>query len=204
MHVHVGLEDDELRIDVMNQLTLLRAAPAGAVVFVAVLGRRGHGHAVVPADAAVVAAAHRAARALRQLRRIPPAPGRAGAQRSHRGHHQDLVGHPPELALSHARDAGVRLLHAPRRCRVPGGAESLAGAHAVPAAPREQILAPISAHADRRESLARHAFRLRMPACSTWRAASSCHSPNCSRSCWPSCTTTPSRSIAWRKPNTRA
>ena len=47
---------------------LLRAAPAGAVVFVAVLGRRGHGHAVVPAHAAVVAAAHRAARALRELR----------------------------------------------------------------------------------------------------------------------------------------
>ena len=41
---------------------VFRAAPAGAVVLVAVLGRRRHGHAVVPAHAAVVAAAHRACR----------------------------------------------------------------------------------------------------------------------------------------------
>ena len=40
MHVHVGIGQKDLRIDLMNQLTLFPAAPVGAVHLVPLLARR--------------------------------------------------------------------------------------------------------------------------------------------------------------------
>ena len=73
LHVHVGIEDDELRIDLMNQVALLPAAPAGALDLVAVLARRGHRSQELPPRGVQRAAAHRPARAFRELRRVSSA-----------------------------------------------------------------------------------------------------------------------------------
>ncbi len=62
MHVHVGIDDDELRIDLMNQFSVLPAAPAGAVLLIALLGRGEHRPEVLPPDGVRCAAAHRHAR----------------------------------------------------------------------------------------------------------------------------------------------
>ena len=72
MHVHVGIEDDELRIDLMNQsryflphlLMLSTSSPF--------CGRRGHRPQVVPPRRLPGAAAHGAARAFRELGGVPP------------------------------------------------------------------------------------------------------------------------------------
>ncbi len=68
MHVHVGIDDDDLRIDLQNQL-VFPAASARAVVLVAVLGRERTGAHVLPPDRLQLASAHGIAGALRQLRR---------------------------------------------------------------------------------------------------------------------------------------
>ena len=109
----------------------------------------------------------------------------------------------PSSRYPDARDARVRLLHAPRRCGLPRGAQPVAGAHALPAAPREQDLAALSAHADRREPLARDALRRDASLLDLARGelvpfAELLEELLSSRG------TTRSRSTAWRKPNTRA
>ena len=114
MHVHVGLDDDDLRIDLMSQVGYFLPHLLALSHLLAVLAGRVDRPQVLPHFGLRRAAAHRHARAFRQLWRIPaPGPG-AGLGRADRGRHQALVGHPALGALPDARDARLRHPHAAR------------------------------------------------------------------------------------------
>ena len=115
MHVHVGIEDDELRIDLMNQARYFLPHLLVLSHLLAVLAGRGHRPQVLPP------------RRLSASCRAPacPSASRAGASgsdrraagardRGDRGRQQDLVGPAPLGPLSDAGDAHHRRLHAAR------------------------------------------------------------------------------------------
>ena len=118
MHVHVGIEDDELRIDLLNQASLFPAASAGAVDLLAVLAGRADRPQVLPPVGVRRAAAHRPPASIRELERVSAHRRAAGQRRADRGRHQDVVGPAPLGALSDARDAHHRCLPAASRTRI--------------------------------------------------------------------------------------
>ena len=70
LHVHVAVPDRTTMIDLMNEVALLPAAPAGALDQLAVLDGARHRPEVVPHDDLPALSAHRRARPLRLVERI--------------------------------------------------------------------------------------------------------------------------------------
>ncbi len=140
---------------------VLPAAPAGAFVQLAVLGRGAHGPDVVPPDDLQRHSAHRAARAVCELERVPAPHRHADRDRHPRRHLAHLVGPAAERALSHARDARDGLVHVARGLGAARGAQPVPDAQALSAAARQPAVAPVPATADRREPLARDAVFVR-------------------------------------------
>ena len=150
MHVHVGIEDNELRIDLMNQFSYfvphLLALSFPSPFWEGRLRR---------------AAPHGPAGALRELGGVPAPRGRHDQRRPDRGRDQDLVGPAAQRPLSHPGGPRRRRLHAARRRGHDRGARRLHTADALPAALREPALAHVRADAPHGEPLAGHALQLR-------------------------------------------
>ena len=71
MHVHVGIEDDDLQDRSLGQAAYFLPHLARALDLVALLARRaGHGAQILPAVGVRRAAAHRHAPSIRELERI--------------------------------------------------------------------------------------------------------------------------------------
>src|SRR5690606_18215755 len=144
-----------------ESVQLLSAAPARAVVLVAVLGGHRHGPQVLPPHGLRRAPAHGRAGALLEPRGVPAARARDDRGRPDRGRVEDLVGPAAERALPDARDARDGRLHGHRGRAVPCGARRVAPSDAMAAALRQSALAHVLAASDPREPLARDALQLR-------------------------------------------
>jgi gamma-glutamyl:cysteine ligase YbdK (ATP-grasp superfamily) len=141
MHMHVGLPDPDLRVDLMGQLSYFPAASAGAVIVVAVLAGRGYGLASyrltvfdnlprtgLPPRFSSWAEYERTTGALIEL----------GPDR---GHDEDLVGPAPLAPLPDAGDAHLRRLPEAGGCPVAGRRGAMPDALPDPAAASEPALA---------------------------------------------------------------
>ena len=110
MHVHVGIEDDDLRIDILNQAAYF--LPHLLALSVAFLGRNRNRPALLPPVRFRRTAAHGPAGTLRKLRGVQ-ADGRSdGRGGPARGRHEAVVGRAAQRPLSDHRDAHHRRLHA--------------------------------------------------------------------------------------------
>ena len=111
LHVHVGIEDDDLRIDLMNQLTYflphLLALSCSSPFW------EGERTGLMSFRLMIFNGVPRTGlpRAVLELGRVPPPHRHPGRDRHHRRHVAHLVGPAPERALPDARDAGHGLLH---------------------------------------------------------------------------------------------
>ena len=100
MHVHVGLEDPELRIDLMSQVAYFLPHLLALTTSSPFWQGEDTGLKSLPPGGVRRTAAHRPAGALRLLGRVRAAPGRADQGRPDRGRQQALVGRAAERALS--------------------------------------------------------------------------------------------------------
>ena len=115
MHVHIGIEDDELRIDLMKPARLLPSASSGPVHLLPLLAGRAHGLEVLPPVRLRRVAAHRSATTVHQLQRVSANYPGADRRRTDRGRHKDLVGPPAERPIPDHRNARHRRLPVARR-----------------------------------------------------------------------------------------
>ena len=151
MHVHVGIEDDELRIDLLNQasyflphlLALSTSSPFWEGMDTGLKSYR-----VTVFDTLPRTGQPERLTSFAEFERLVGVLVKA-------------VGHSTERTLPDARDEDHGCLHGRRRCRLPRGARAVHHAHALAVARRQPPLAQLSADADRREPLARDALQLR-------------------------------------------
>ncbi len=116
MHVHVGIEDDELRIDLMNQATyflphLLALSTSSPFWEGQPTGLKAY-RPTVFGDLPRSGLPEHFASADEWHQHAAP----AGADRAVRRRHQDLVGHAPERQVPDPRAADLRHLHPARGC----------------------------------------------------------------------------------------
>ncbi len=126
MHVHVGIDDDELRIDLMNQARYF--LPHLLMLSTSSPFWQGEDTGLKSYRLAVFHELPRTGLPQRfeSYRRVPAHRRGAGAQQGHRGRHQDLVGPAAVGQVPHAGDARHRHLHAHRRRDLDRGALSSA------------------------------------------------------------------------------
>ena len=145
MHVHVGIDDDELRIDLMNQVSYVLPHLLALGTSSPFWQGQPHRAQVLPDLGMGRDAAHRAPAAVRELRRVSALSRGARPRRNDRGRDEDLVGHTPERAVPHPGDADQRHLHPARGHRVHRRALRVLAADALPAAREEPALAALPA-----------------------------------------------------------
>ena len=122
-------------------------APAGIVLFIAVLGGPQHGSQELSSDRVRRVATHRLAGEIRELRRVRAPHKHPYGRRAYRGRDAHLVGPQAECPLPDTGNTHHGRLYAARGHRVAGGHADLYPAHAVSAAIRESALATVHANA---------------------------------------------------------
>ena len=100
LHVHVGVEDRETSIHLMNQMRYFLPAPAGALDELAVLARDEHRVEVVPLQGFRQVSAHEHSRHVYELGRLRAARQAVDSHQLHRQREAHLVGYRPHPIFS--------------------------------------------------------------------------------------------------------
>jgi hypothetical protein len=138
MHMHVGLPDPDLRVDLMGQLSYFLPHLLALSSSSPFWQGEDTGLSLLPADGLRQPAPHRPAAALQLLGGIRTHHRRADRARPDRGHDEDLVGPAPLAPFPDAGDAHLRCLPTAGGCPVAGrsGAMPDALSHAAEASER--------------------------------------------------------------------
>ena len=161
LHVHVGIEDRNTAIHIMNSMRYFLPHILALSTQLAFLDGHADRLQVVSQQSFRALSAHRHSRRLRQLGRLRDLRQPAGQDRLHRQRQENLVGHPPASVLQHAGSAGVRHPHAAGRDHGHRRADPGDGRHALQAACIQQELPHLRPRADHGEQVPRLALRAR-------------------------------------------
>ena len=114
MHVHVGLDDDNLRIDLLPQVAYVAPHLLALSTSSPFWEGQNTGLRSLPVGGVGRVAAHGVTGGLRELRGIYAPRRCAGERGCHRGRQQGLVGCTSQQQIPHVGDAYLRYLHAYR------------------------------------------------------------------------------------------
>ncbi len=145
LHVHVGIEDRNTAIHIMNSMRYflphILALSTNSPFWMGMRDRLQ----VLSLQGLRALSAHRHSRRLRQLGRLRDLRQPAHQDQLHRQRQENLVGHPAASLLQHAGSARLRHSHAARRDHRHRGAHPGDRRHALQAARRQQELPAFTA-----------------------------------------------------------
>ncbi len=131
LHVHIGIEDRNTAIHIMNSMRYFLPHILALSTQLALLDGHEYRLQVLSLQSFRALSAHQHSRRFRQLGGVRNLRRSAGQDQLHRQRQEDLVGHPAASVLQHAGSAGVRHSHAAGRNRCDRRANSGDGGNAV-------------------------------------------------------------------------